>query len=452
MRLEHIQKMQEQAKQSFGSAAKELGDYREPWRIFRIMAELVEGYQFLTQFESEVTIFGSARLKSSDPHYHVAEQLGKLLAKNGFTVITGGGPGIMEAANKGAAEAGGQSVGLNIQLPFEQVVNPYVQKCASFNYFFTRKVMLTSPANAFVFFPGGFGTMDEFFEVVDLMELGMMPRSPVVLVGKDFWQPLIDFLRASCVVIGSVENDMIASWHVVDTAEEAFVFLKDVHQEMPVCDISPNSFHCEGNIDWKLFRIMAELVEGLEFITGIVGGVTVLGTKSIEAANPYYMAAYDAGAAFAQKGYPVITGGKKGIAEAANKGAFEHGGLSVGIGMRVGQKTDMNPYLNKSILFSFPFTRKLIVTSPTKAFLIFPGGLGTMHQLFEILTLIQTKKMEKIPILLLDHSFWKPLHAYVKKIFVHNFETIESEDDELYQIVDHETNLVRVLEDYEVIT
>ena len=197
---------------------------------------------------------------------------------------------------------------------------------------------------------------------------------------------------------------------------------------------------------------MAELVEGLEFITGIVGGVTVLGTKSIEAANPYYMAAYDAGAAFAQKGYPVITGGKKGIAEAANKGAFEHGGLSVGIGMRVGQKTDMNPYLNKSILFSFPFTRKLIVTSPTKAFLIFPGGLGTMHQLFEILTLIQTKKMEKIPILLLDHSFWKPLHAYVKKIFVHNFETIESEDDELYQIVDHETNLVRVLEDYEVIT
>src|SRR3989338_1546756 len=339
MRQEHIIKMHEQAKQAFGYSTHEIADYRESLRIFRIMAEFVEGYQFLSQLEQEVTILGSARLTKDTEYYKIAYELGKLLGKNGFTVITGGGPGIMEAANRGAHEVGGKSAGLNIQLPFEQGLNPFVTKFTSFNYFFTRKVMLTSPANAFVFFPGGFGTMDEFFEVVDLMELGMMPRSPVVLVGKDFWQPLIDFLRASCVVIGSVENDMIASWHVVDTAEEAFVFLKDVHQEMPVCDISPNSFHCEGNIDWKLFRIMAELVEGLEFITGIVGGVTVLGTKSIEAANPYYMAAYDAGAAFAQKGYPVITGGKKGIAEAANKGAFEHGGLSVGIGMRVGQKT-----------------------------------------------------------------------------------------------------------------
>src|SRR3989344_5292298 len=147
-------------------------NYRDSWRIFRIITEFVEGYQFLAGLKKEVTILGSARLSSNNKYYKIAEELGYLLGKNGFTTITGGGPGIMLAANKGAFEGGGESVGLNIQLPLEQRTNSYVKKSTAFYYFFSRKVMLTSPANAFVFFPGGFGTLDEFFEVVDNMEMG----------------------------------------------------------------------------------------------------------------------------------------------------------------------------------------------------------------------------------------------------------------------------------------
>jgi uncharacterized protein (TIGR00730 family) len=156
-------------------------NYRDSWRIFRIVTEIVEGYQFLSELTKEVVILGSARLPTNNKYYKIAVELGRLLGKNGFTTITGGGPSIMEAANKGAFEAGGESVGLNIQLPMEQRTNPYVKKAIAFYYFFTRKIMLTSPGNAFVFFPGGFGTLDEFFEVVDYMELGFMDRSPVVL-------------------------------------------------------------------------------------------------------------------------------------------------------------------------------------------------------------------------------------------------------------------------------
>ena len=142
-----------------------------------------------------IAFFGSADIDENDPIYREAFKVAKHLASNGKTIVNGGGPGIMEAANKGAFEAGGVTVGINIQLPFEQRINPYVKESVGFFYFFTRKVMLTSPADAFVFFPGGFGTMDEFFEVVDYMELGQMRKTTVVLVGKEFWTPLLNFLN-----------------------------------------------------------------------------------------------------------------------------------------------------------------------------------------------------------------------------------------------------------------
>src|SRR3989338_5716496 len=170
----------------FSYRLNETGEYREAWRIFRIMAEFVEGYQFLRQFEKEVTILGSARLAQGSKYYTIAYELGKLLGANGYATITGGGPSIMEAANKGATESGGESIGLNIQLPFEQRLNPYVKKSTAFYYFFTRKVMLTSPSQAFVFFPGGFGTLDEFFEIMDMIELGFMASVQLVLVGKEY--------------------------------------------------------------------------------------------------------------------------------------------------------------------------------------------------------------------------------------------------------------------------
>lgn len=446
MQKEIIKKIQEQSKRQVTYTAEQTADYRDTWRIFRIMSEFVEGYNFLSSLNREVTILGSARLKQVSEYYDTAYQLGKLLGSNGFTTITGGGPGIMEAANKGAYDAGGESVGLNIQLPFEQQINPYVKKSTAFYYFFTRKVMMISPANAFVFFPGGFGTMDEFFEVIDLMSLGMMSKAPVILVGKDFWNPLISFVRSRCVPLGSISEETVNSWHVVSTAEEAFSFIKDTQDIKEQCDLSPNNFHCAGNIDWKIFRVMSELVEGFEFLTGLYNDVTVLGTKNVAPDNPYYQAAYRLGGLLADRGYPVVTGGKLGISAAASKGAFERGGTSIGIAMKVGNMIEVNPYVTRAIHFTFPFTRKLIVTAPSQAFVAFPGGLGTLHQLFEVLTLIQTKKMSKIPVVLYDREFWEPFHQFIKQILFHTVGTISDQDDELYQIVDTEKSIMKIID------
>lgn len=450
MRKEDIKKMYSDADRRFGYSMHEVGEYREAWRIFRIMAEFVEGYQFLRGLKREVTILGSARTKEGNPYYQTAKKLGQLLAEGGFTTITGGGPGIMEAANRGAFEAKGESVGLNIELPFEQVLNPYVTKFASFNYFFTRKVMLTSPANAFVFFPGGFGTMDEFFEVVDLMSLQMLQEVPIVLVGKDYWQPLLDFLKGSACRVGSLQPEQIDAWHLVETAEEAYELIKDVpdiHAE--TCHLSPNNFQCDGDIDWKVFRIMSELVEGFEFLTGVSKNITVLGTKTLEEGTHYYAVAEELGKRLAGEKYAVVTGGKMGIAEAANKGAFEADGESIGLGMSIARDggKNLNTYLTKSLNFAFPFTRKLIVTAPSEGFVFFPGGFGTMHQLFEVLTLMQTKKMPVQPVILVDREFWQPLHHYIKSVFVHDTETVSPEDDEMYQIVDDIDGVMKVLAD-----
>ncbi len=197
------------------------------WRIFRIMAEFVEGFQFLSQFNREVTIFGSARTPADNHWYQEARRLGMMLAKNNYVVVTGGGPGIMEAANRGAYEAGGISVGINIQLPMEQRINPYVTKARGFYYFFTRKVILAASAQAYVYFPGGFGTMDELFEILTLIQTGKSEKIPVVLVGKEYWQGLknwiVDRLRNEYQTISPGDVDIFT---IVDSAEEAFEIVK----------------------------------------------------------------------------------------------------------------------------------------------------------------------------------------------------------------------------------
>ncbi|MEO1129062.1 MAG: TIGR00730 family Rossman fold protein [Planctomycetota bacterium] len=167
----------------------------EAWRVFRIMAEFVEGFETLSGVPAAVSVFGSARTKPEDPVYRQAEQLGAKLAQSGLAVITGGGPGVMEAANKGAWEAGGCSVGLNIALPMEQMPNPYQTIKLDFDYFFCRKVMLVKYARAFVIFPGRFGTMDEFFESLTLIQTHKIDPFPVICVGTSFWSGLVDWVR-----------------------------------------------------------------------------------------------------------------------------------------------------------------------------------------------------------------------------------------------------------------
>lgn len=198
------------------------------WRIFRIMAEFVSGFEFLADLRREVTFFGSARFTEDDHWYKVAQKLGRMLAEHGFTVITGGGPGIMEAGNRGAYEGGGQSVGIDIELPMEQRRNAYVRKGVGFHYFFTRKVMLSASAQAYIFFPGGFGTLDEFFEIITLIQTQKMEPVPIVCLGKEYWQPLHNWMREDLLAkFKTITADDLNLYTIVDTAEEAFDLIKD---------------------------------------------------------------------------------------------------------------------------------------------------------------------------------------------------------------------------------
>ena len=198
------------------------------WRVFRIMAEFVSGFEFLADLRKEVTFFGSARFRENSHWYKEAQKLGRMLAQDGFTVITGGGPGIMEAGNRGAYEGGGPSIGLDIELPTEQRRNAYVKRGIGFHYFFTRKVMLSASAQAYIFFPGGFGTMDEFFEIITLIQTEKMERVPVVCVGEDYWGAVDELIRIQFIEKYQTISPGDANlYNIVDGADSAFEIIKD---------------------------------------------------------------------------------------------------------------------------------------------------------------------------------------------------------------------------------
>jgi len=192
----------------------------DTWRVFRIMAELVEGFEALSNIGPAVSIFGSARLKPGSPYYNKCLKVSENLAKDGFAIISGGGPGIMEAANQGARDGDGTSVGLNIELPMEQTPNPYQDVHVEFRYFFVRKLMFVKYAVAYVIFPGGYGTMDELFEALTLIQTKKIRSFPVILVGKEYWQGMIDWLTKSMLAYGNINRDEIDLMHIVDEPEE----------------------------------------------------------------------------------------------------------------------------------------------------------------------------------------------------------------------------------------
>ncbi|MBU1164389.1 TIGR00730 family Rossman fold protein [Patescibacteria group bacterium] len=199
------------------------------WRIFKIMGEFVTGFEFLQQYGLAATFFGTARCRKETKIYKEATKLAKELAKMGFAIITGGGPGIMEAANKGAVEAKGDSVGLNIQLPNEQRINPYVKESRAFHYFFTRKVMLSYASEVYIFFPGGFGTLDELYEILTLIQTRKICKIPVILVDKDFWQPLVEWMYGRLYRQDkAIDKEDLNLFKVVDNADEALKLIKKV--------------------------------------------------------------------------------------------------------------------------------------------------------------------------------------------------------------------------------
>lgn len=209
---------------------KKYGDFRDSmhWRVLRILSEFVNGFQNLADFKKTVTIFGSARSDQNSKWNREARTLGAMLAKNGYGVVTGGGPGIMEAANRGAMEAGGHSIGLNIQLPEEDRVNPYVNRAIGFHYFFTRKVMLAYSAEAYVYFPGGLGTLDEFFEIATLIQTKKIESHiPIILVGKKYWKPLVEWIDAELYKTQEmIDKKDMHIYTLVDNAKEVLSLIK----------------------------------------------------------------------------------------------------------------------------------------------------------------------------------------------------------------------------------
>jgi hypothetical protein len=192
----------------------------DTWRVFRIMGELVEGFEALNGIGPAVTIFGSARLKPGTEYYGKCEKVAESLARSGFAVISGGGPGVMEAANKGAQNGNGISVGLNIELPLEQSPNTYQDIRVEFRYFFVRKLMFVKYAIGYVIFPGGFGTMDELFEALTLIQTRKIRSFPVVLVGRQYWQGMLDWLKNTVLPMGNIDAEDLGLFQVVDEPEE----------------------------------------------------------------------------------------------------------------------------------------------------------------------------------------------------------------------------------------
>jgi uncharacterized protein (TIGR00730 family) len=204
--------------------------HTDPWRVLRIQSEFVEGFGALAELGPAISVFGSARTTRDDPAYAVAEEIGGRLVDAGFAVITGGGPGVMEAANKGACEAGGVSVGLGIELPFESGLNEYVDVGLNFRYFFARKTMFVKYAQGFIVLPGGFGTFDELFEALTLVQTQKVTSFPIVLVGSAYWSGLVDWLRGTVLADGKVSPPDLDMFRVTDDVEEAVSVMVQAQQ------------------------------------------------------------------------------------------------------------------------------------------------------------------------------------------------------------------------------
>jgi uncharacterized protein (TIGR00730 family) len=201
--------------------------HTDPWRVLRIQSEFVEGFGLLAELPRAVSVFGSARTPRDHPHYEAGVRIGAELARAGYAVITGGGPGAMEAANRGASEAGGLSVGLGIELPFEQELNDWVDKGISFRYFFVRKTMFVKYAQAFVILPGGFGTLDELFEALTLVQTRKVTRFPVVLFGSEYWGGLLEWIRSTLIANATISADDVELFRLTDDVDEVIAIVQE---------------------------------------------------------------------------------------------------------------------------------------------------------------------------------------------------------------------------------
>lgn len=203
--------------------------HTDPWRVMRIQAEFIDGFGALAKLPKAITVFGSARVKEGHPYYETGVKLGEAIQKAGYATITGGGPGLMEAPNRGAQESGGMSIGLGIELPHEQGLNHWVDMGLNFRYFFVRKTMFLKYSQAFICLPGGFGTLDELFESLVMVQTGKIQRFPIILIGTEFWGGMVDWIRTRLVEEGMISPEDVDLFHVTDDPEEAVRICQDTH-------------------------------------------------------------------------------------------------------------------------------------------------------------------------------------------------------------------------------
>ncbi len=229
---DYDERIREKLKKAFNPKSWNETKTHDSWAVFKVMSEMVEGFEKLAKIGPCVSIFGSARTRPDNKYYLMAEEIAYLLTKKGFGVITGGGPGIMEAGNKGAHFSGGKSVGINIELPFEQHANPFIDndKLITFNYFFVRKLMFMKYSQGYIVMPGGFGTLDELFEAITLIQTNKMVNFPIALVGKDYWQGLLDWIKNSLLEAGNIKEKDLEIFKLVDSAEEAVAHIEEFYK------------------------------------------------------------------------------------------------------------------------------------------------------------------------------------------------------------------------------
>jgi uncharacterized protein (TIGR00730 family) len=238
-KIERDEELRKKLRKAFKQKTWNETKTNDSWAVFKVMAEMVEGFEKLSKIGPCVSIFGSARTKTDHPYYLLAEEIAYLLTKKGYGVITGGGPGIMEAGNKGAHYGGGTSVGLNIDLPFEQHENPFIDndKFMTFNYFFVRKLMFMKYSQGYIVMPGGFGTLDELSEAITLIQTNKMVKFPIIMVVKDYWEGLLDWFKKSLLLEGNIKEEDLDLFILVDTAEEAVAEIEKYYAKY---DLKPN--------------------------------------------------------------------------------------------------------------------------------------------------------------------------------------------------------------------
>ena len=386
--------------------------HTDPWRVLRIQSEFVEGFGLLAELGSAVSVFGSARTQVDSPEYAAGVALGAALARAGYAVITGGGPGAMEAVNRGASEAGGVSVGLGIELPFEQGLNDWVDLGVNFRYFFARKTMFVKYAQAFVIMPGGFGTLDELFESLTLVQTRKVTRFPVILYGSAYWQGLLDWIRSTLLpggMIGEADLDLITLSddvddivaHIVESARERS---EQVQAEQRAC-----------RSRYARCPVVLPLPAAARFLPGRSASTARPRSRSI----PRYLTLATAvGSCIAAAGYSLVSGGGRvSMMGAVARAARDGGARTVGvIPVRLVPYEVADTEADELVVVQTMRERKQIMDDRSAAFIALPGGIGTLEELFEVWT-AGSLGMHPKPVIVLDPAgFYAPLWNYLDAI------------------------------------